>query len=101
MREVLSNEGLEPSLGVGVERVMCQKWNGERDVGSWWCEVAIQHRFVDNLQRFGTAWFFQVGGHAADGIEFKICMAWRQLRGCLAASMESAVCLVRLRSVMF
>ena len=51
-------------------------------------QVAILHCFVYNQRGSGASWLLKVGCYVADGVE---------LESCLAASKESAVCLVRLR----
>ena len=84
---------LDESTYVFGKAVESQEGDGEGHVGARWRKIAIAHGFVNNnyLQGFGAPWFFQVGGHAANGI---LRSVWRPLRNCLAAPKESAACLV-------
>ena len=46
---VLLYGGLEPLFTVLGELVVCEKWNGEWDIGLWRSEVAKLEGFVDDV----------------------------------------------------
>ena len=80
---VLLNGGAEPLLAMFCEVVVRQERHSERDVRLGWCKIAEKEGFVDDVECPATAWFFQIGGHAPDGIDFEVCMtAAAQLFGC-------------------
>ena len=65
----------EPLLAMLDEVVVGQERHCQWDVGFGWCEVAIQEGFVDDVESPTAAWFFKVGGHAPDGVDFKVRVA--------------------------
>ena len=69
---VLLNGGTEPLLAVLGEIVVGQEGHGQGDVRFWWCEVAVEEGFVDDVESSAAAGFFKVGGHTPDGVDFKV-----------------------------
>ena len=65
---VLLNGGAEPLLAVFCEVVVRQERHCERDVWFGWCKIA--EGFVDDVESSAAAWFFEIGGHAPDGVDF-------------------------------
>ena len=64
---VLLDGGLLAVLG---EIVMSQERYCKGNVGLGRCQIPVVKCFVDNMQGSGTSWFFEVGGHASNGIDF-------------------------------
>ena len=54
------------------EIVVSKKWNGERNIGFGWCEIAVLECFVENVKGTAAARFFKIGGHTPDGVDFKV-----------------------------
>ena len=69
---VLLNGGTEPLLAVLGEIVVGQEGHGQGEVRFWWCEVAVEEGFVDDVESSAAAGFFKVGGHTPDGVDFKV-----------------------------
>ena len=44
------------------------------DVGSWWCQVAVFERLMNNVEGATPAWLFEIGGHASNSVDFKVGM---------------------------
>ena len=80
---VLLDGGTEPLLAVFGKVVVRQERHRQRDVGFWWCKIAIKEGFVDDVESSAAAWFFEIGGHTPDGIDFELSVATApQLFGC-------------------
>ena len=48
-----------------------------------WCKIAVKEGFVDDMESPAAAWFFEIGGHTPDGVDFEVGMAAAsQLFGC-------------------
>ena len=67
---VLLDGGAKPLLTVFGKVFVRQEGHCERNVGFGWCEIAIEKGFVDDVEGSAAAWFFKVGGHTPDGIDF-------------------------------
>ena len=67
---VLLNGGAEPLLAVFCEVVVRQERHCERDVRFGWCKITEKEGFVDDVESSAAAWFFEIGGHAPDGVDF-------------------------------
>ena len=67
---VLLDGGTEPLLTVFGEVFVREERHCERNVGFGWCKIAIEKGFVDNVEGSAAAWFFEIGGHAPDGVDF-------------------------------
>ena len=52
------------------EIVMSQERYCKGNVGLGRCQIPVVKCFVDNVQGSDTTWFFEVGGHASNGIDF-------------------------------
>ena len=37
-----------------------------------WCKIAVKEGFVDDMESPAAAWFFEIGGHTPDGVDFKV-----------------------------
>ena len=72
---VLLNGGAKPLLAVFCKVVVRQERHCERDVWFGWCKIAEKEGFVDDVESSAAAWFFKIGGHAPDGVDFQVCMA--------------------------
>ena len=72
---VLLNGSTEPLLAVFGEIVVGQKWHCQWYIGFWRREVAVEEGFVDDVKSSAAAGFFKVGGHASNGIDFKVRVA--------------------------
>ena len=80
---MLLDGGLQPLLAVLGEVWMSQKRHGERKVGFWRGQVPVVECFVDNVQGAGATWFFKVGCHTSNGVDFKVSVtATAELFGC-------------------
>ena len=69
---VLLNGGTEPLLAVLGEIVVGQEWYCQWNIWFWWCKVAVEEGFVEDVETSAAAGFFKVGGHAPDSIDFKV-----------------------------
>ena len=47
---VLLDSGLKPLLGVLEEVLVSEERDREGDVGSWWCQVAVFERLMNNVE---------------------------------------------------
>ena len=70
---VLLDGGTQPLLAMFCKVVVRQKGYGKWNVRLWWGEVL--EGFVDNAWCPAAAWFFQICGHSAYGVDFKVCVA--------------------------
>ena len=53
------------------------------DVRFGWCKIAIKEGFVDDVESSAAAWFFEIGGHTPDSVDFEVSVATTaQLFGC-------------------
>ena len=67
---VLLDGGTEPLLAMFCEVLVRQERRSERNVWLGWCKIAEKERFVDDVECSAAAWFFEIGGHAPDGVDF-------------------------------
>ena len=67
---VLLDGGAEPLLAVFGKVVVRQEMHCERDVRFGWCKITEKEGFVDDVESSAAAWFFEIGGHAPDGVDF-------------------------------
>ena len=58
---------MEPKCFVKSVR---QERHSERNVWLGWCKIAEKEGFVDDVECSAAAWFFEIGGHAPDGVDF-------------------------------
>ena len=72
MGNVLARQGFEPLLRVVVEVVVGEKRECKRSIVTWWCEVAVEHGFCDDLKGFGPSGLFPVGSLTAHGVELQV-----------------------------
>ena len=72
---VVLNGGTEPLLAMLGEIFVGQERHCQWDVRFGWCEVAVEEGFVDDVESSTAAGFFEVGGHAPDGVDFKVGVA--------------------------
>ena len=70
---VLLDGGTEPLLAMLCEVLVRQERHSERNVRLGWCKIAEKEGFVDDVECPAAAWFFQIGGHAPDGVDFELC----------------------------
>ena len=66
---VLLDGGTEPLLAMLCEVLVRQEGRCERNVWLGWCKIAEKEGFVDDVECPAAAWFFQIGGHAPDGVD--------------------------------
>ena len=69
---VLLNGGTEPLLAVFGEIVVGQEWHCQWNIWFWRREIAVEEGFVDDVKSPAAAGFFKIGGHAPDGVDFKV-----------------------------
>ena len=72
---VLLDGGAKPLLAVLGKVVMGQEGHCQWDVWLWWCEIAVDQGFVENVESSAAARFFQIRGHAPYCIHFEVCVA--------------------------
>ena len=81
---VLLDGGTKPLLAVLGKVVMGQEGRCQWDVRLWWCEIAVDQGFVENVESAAAARLVQIRGHAPYCVHLEVCVAAAsELLGCL------------------